>query len=83
MLVGLRLCSEDLVEDKRRVEELFFFLKDLYEYVVVVEVVVVVFCLYCYILYVLEKLLVIYSEVMWYLFIEVKGEFKDLNIFFL
>lgn len=50
----------------------------MYEYVVVVVVVVAVFKLFCCVFDVLEKLLFIKIEVMWYLLIEVKGEFVDL-----
>lgn len=80
LLVGLRFCSDDFVEDQCWVDELFFFVKDFYEYVVVVDVVVVVLWFFCWMLDVLEKFLLIKMEMMWYLFSVIKGEFFDLFV---
>ena len=78
-LAGSRPRSEDLVEDKRRAEELLSSPKDLHEHAVVVEAVAAALRPYCHTLHVPEKPSVIHSEAMWHLSTEVKGELKDPN----
>ena len=76
-LAGSRPRSEDIVEDKRRAEELLSSPKDLHEHAVVVEAVAtssVLSYITCP-----KKPSVIHSEAMWHLSTEVKGELKDPN----